>query len=56
MTVQKVKSSRRQRTRMVALRLLPSEHDALTSAARDRGISLSELLRSSALAFITEAS
>lgn len=54
--IQKVKSSRRQRTRVVALRLLPSEHDVLTSAARDRGISLSELLRSSALASIREVS
>lgn len=53
---EKVKSNRRQRTRVVALRLLPGEYDALTKAARDRGISLSELLRSSALAFIGEAS
>jgi hypothetical protein len=43
------RSEARQRTELVALRLLPGERDQLAAAARRRKISLSELLRSSAL-------
>lgn len=43
------RSEARQRTELVALRLLPGELEALTAAARDRKVSLSELIRSSAL-------
>ena len=43
------RSEMRQRTELVALRLLPKEHEALAAAARDRNVSLSELIRSSAL-------
>jgi len=43
------RSEARQRTKLVALRLLPGERDQLAAAARRRKISLSELLRSSAL-------
>jgi uncharacterized protein (DUF1778 family) len=43
------RSEVRQRTEVVALRLLPGERDQLTAAARTRKISLSELIRSSAL-------
>jgi uncharacterized protein (DUF1778 family) len=43
------RSERRQRTSLVALRLLPEERETLERAARDRGVSLSELLRQSAL-------
>lgn len=39
----------RQRTTMVAVRLHPDEHKALIKAAQARSISLSELLRASAL-------
>jgi hypothetical protein len=42
-------SETRQRTILVALRLLPAEWETLQAAAQDRNISLSELLRSSAL-------
>jgi hypothetical protein len=34
---------------MVAVRLLPHERETLTAAAQDRQVSLSELLRASAL-------
>ena len=43
------RSEARQRTEVVALRLLPGERDQLAAAARHRKISLSELLRGSAL-------
>jgi hypothetical protein len=43
------KSGKRRRTKMVALRLFPSEYTALTTAARKAHISLSELIRSGAL-------
>ena len=43
------RSEVRQRTEVVALRLLPGERDQLTRAARNRKVSLSELIRSSAL-------
>lgn len=42
-------SESRQRTALVALRLLPHERDSLSRAARSRGITLSELIRSSAM-------
>jgi hypothetical protein len=43
------RSEVRQRTELVAVRLLPRELEALSTAARDRNVSLSELLRSCAL-------
>ena len=43
------RSEARQRTELVALRLLPGEHEKLAAAARARNVSLSELIRSSAL-------
>ena len=43
------RSERRQRTDLVALRLLPAERAALEAAARDRNVSLSEFVRASAL-------
>ncbi len=42
-------SERRQRTALVALRLLPHERDRLAQAARSRGVTLSEFIRSSAM-------
>jgi len=42
-------SERRQRTTLVALRLLPEEHELLLEAARGKGMSLSELLRKSGM-------
>jgi len=42
-------SETRQRTILVALRLLPAEWETLQAAAEYRNITLSELLRSSAL-------
>lgn len=48
-TSDRQRSERRQRTALVALRLLPAEHELLTSAARAHGLSLSELLRESAM-------
>lgn len=47
------RSETRQRTELVALRLLPGERDQLSAAARNRNVSLSEFLRSSALDAIT---
>jgi hypothetical protein len=47
------RSETRQRTALVALRLLPGERDQLTTAARNRNVSLSELIRTSALDAIT---
>lgn len=43
------RSEVRQRTELVALRLLPGELELLSAAAEDRNVSLSELIRSSAL-------
>jgi hypothetical protein len=43
------RSEARQRTEFVGLRLLPGELEALQAAAQDRNVSLSELIRSSAL-------
>jgi predicted HicB family RNase H-like nuclease len=48
------RSEQRQRTALVALRFLPEEHQQLVDAARARGISLSELIRDSALNAISE--
>jgi len=45
----KTRSESRQRTALVALRLLPHERDSLARAAHSRGITLSELIRSSAM-------
>jgi len=50
------RSEVRQRTEVVALRLLPGERDRLTAAARNRKVSLSELIRSSALEAIAASS
>lgn len=47
------RSEVRQRTELVALRLLPGERDQLTQAARNRNVSLSELIRRSALEAVT---
>lgn len=44
-----MRSERRQRTDLVALRLLPDEHQAVRDAATDLGVSVSELVRSSVL-------
>ena len=49
---QRPRSEQRQRTALVALRMLPSEREALDAAARQRGVSLSEFIRTSALAEI----
>ena len=43
------RSEARQRTELVALRLLPGELAMLQAAAHHRNVSLSELIRSSAL-------
>ena len=43
------RSEARQRTEFVGLRLLPGELETLQAAAQDRNVSLSELIRSSAL-------
>jgi uncharacterized protein (DUF1778 family) len=45
----RTRSESRQRTALVAVRLLPQERDSLTQAARSRGITLSEFIRSSAM-------
>lgn len=47
-------SESRQRTALVALRLLPCERDSLAEAARSRGITLSELIRSSAMEAVSD--
>ena len=44
------RSESRQRTELVALRLLPSERDILEAAAREQKVSLSEFIRVNALA------
>jgi hypothetical protein len=46
------KSEQRQRTALVALRMLPAERDALSAAAKQRGVSISELVRASVFAEI----
>jgi hypothetical protein len=43
------RSESRQRTALVAVRLLPQERDVLAKTARSRGITLSEFIRASAL-------
>lgn len=43
------RSESRQRTALVALRFLPHERDKLAEAARLRGMTLSELIRSSVM-------
>jgi hypothetical protein len=43
------RSESRQRTALVAVRLLPQEHDVLAKTARSRGITLSEFIRASAM-------
>jgi hypothetical protein len=43
------KSEKRQRTERITVRLLPSEQAALVAEAREAHISVSELVRSSAL-------
>ncbi|WP_371454765.1 hypothetical protein [Mycobacterium sp. GA-1841] len=48
------KSEQRQRTALVALRMLPAERDALSAAAKRRGVSVSELIRASVLAEIVD--
>jgi hypothetical protein len=45
----RTRSESRQRTALVAFRLLPHERDRLAQAARSRGITLSEFIRSSAM-------
>lgn len=48
-TTPRRRSESRQRTALVAVRLLPHEHDMLSRTARSRGVSLSEFIRSSAM-------
>lgn len=48
----RTKSEQRQRTALIALRMLPAERDALTAAAKQRGVSVSELIRASVLSDI----
>src|SRR6266487_6252509 len=43
------RSESRQRTALVAVRLLPQERDVLAKTARSRGITLSEFMRASAM-------
>jgi len=43
------RSETRKRTALVAVRLLPHERDALVAAAQARNVTISELLRTSAL-------
>jgi hypothetical protein len=43
------RSESRQRTALVAVRLLPSEREMLSETAKSRGVSLSEFIRSSAM-------
>jgi uncharacterized protein (DUF1778 family) len=43
------RSESRQRTALVAVRLLPHERDMLSETARSRGVTLSEFIRSSAM-------
>lgn len=43
------RSESRQRTALVAVRLLPQERDALVKTAQSRGVTLSEFIRASAI-------
>jgi uncharacterized protein (DUF1778 family) len=43
------RSESRQRTALVAVRLLPQERDVLAKTARSRGVTLSEFIRASAI-------
>jgi hypothetical protein len=45
----RARSESRQRTALVALRLLPHEREELAQAARSCGVTLSEFIRSSAM-------
>lgn len=47
------RSEKRQRTERVTIRLLPSERDALVTAAELAGISVAELLRATTLQYVT---
>jgi hypothetical protein len=51
----RTRSESRQRTALVALRLLPHERDRLAREARSRGMSLSEFIRSSAMNAVSDA-
>jgi len=48
------RSESRQRTALVAVRLLPRERDMLSETARSRGVSLSEFIRSSAMSIASD--
>jgi hypothetical protein len=48
-TTSRPRSESRQRTALVAVRLLPAERDVLAETAQSRGITLSELIRASAM-------
>jgi hypothetical protein len=48
-TPSRSRSESRQRTAVVAVRLLPQERDMLAETARSRGITLSELIRASVM-------
>ena len=43
------RSESRQRTALVAVRLLPQERDVIAQSARSRGVTLSEFIRASAM-------
>jgi uncharacterized protein (DUF1778 family) len=43
------RSESRQRTALVAVRLLPQERDMIAQSARSRGVTLSEFIRASAV-------
>lgn len=48
------RSERRQRTRLVAFRLLPAEHAAIQAAAKREGMSMSALIREYVLVRLEE--
>jgi mobilization protein NikA len=48
-TPSRPRSESRQRTALVAVRLLPQERDMLAKTAQSRGITLSEFIRTSAM-------
>jgi len=56
MPSQRKHSEQRQRTHLVALRMLPTERAALEAAAREHNVSLSEFIRHSALQAAKEQS
>lgn len=49
-------SENRQRTQLIAIRVLPAERAVLVAAAAARGVSLSQLIRTAALAVATHTS